>query len=270
MKRILCPIDFSEASYSATQYAGNLARKIKAGITLINVQVLGEMSLEQVVYRKDMNTQAHDSQLEELSVAVTKAFKVPCGFEVASSRMSFASVIASNSLDYDLIVIGTKASHSTFQEAFGTHAYKVAREAKVPILIVPEECSYGEIKTIVYAYDYWRTTQLPFNALLRFAKSLHSKIVILQAMEESDSKTADEELKQDQKEIKDFFGDEGVDIRFDTIHTSDIATGINNYMHFNGDVLAVYAEPRSLIQKLFHKSVIKEISNKASYPVFVF
>lgn len=271
MKRILCPIDFSEAAENAVQYAAKLAQKINAGITLINVQILAELTPEEVLYRKDMNAQGSGSRLEELSEAVIKAFKVPCGFVVETSTVSLSKVISSKALGYDLIVMGTQGTNSIAQFFFGTHTYKVIRETNVPVLLVPEECRYTEIKLIVFAFDYWRTNQVPLATLIRLARMLDSELLILEVMEESRSQKVEKELKEDQEQIKQLYDDEGITIRFDTIHISDVMPGINSYMlRSEANLLALCAIRHSLIEKIFHKSVIKNISGTASYPVFVF
>jgi len=273
MKRILCPTDFSEAAANAVQYAAQLAQKMNAGITLINVvQILADLTPEEAgVYRMELNEQDSRKQLEELSEAVIKTFKVPCGFVVETSIGSLSKVISSKALGYDLIVMGTEGTCSIAQFLFGTKTYNVIREANVPVLMVPEDCQYKEIKLIVFAFDYWRTNQLPLTKLIELARILNSEILVLEVMEESRSKKAEKELKEDQKQIRQLYDDEGVAIRFDTIYTSDLPPSVNSYMLRNqADLLALCAIRHSLIERIFHKSLIKNISGMASYPVFVF
>lgn len=272
MKRILCPTDFSEVAANAIEYAAKLAQKMNAGITLINIRKLSDLTPEeQILYKKDLDVKNFRDRLEELSDMVNKTFNVPCGFVVETSAGSLSGVIGSNALGYDLIVMGTKGTSSIGQLLFGTNTYNVIRETNVPVLLVPEGCRYQEMKLIVFAFDYWRTNQLPLSKLIELAKILQSEILILEVMEESRSQKIEKQLREDQKQIKQLYGDEKVSIRFDTIHTSDLPLSINNYMLRNqADLLALCAIRHSLIENIFHKSVIKEITGMASYPVFVF
>jgi len=272
MKRILCPTDFSEEASNAVEYAAKLAQKMNAGITLIHIRTLSDLTPEeQILYKKDLDVQRYKDRLEELSEMVSKTFKVPCGFVVETSIFSLSEVIGSNALGYNLIVMGTKGTSSIGQFLFGTNTYKVIRETNVPVLLVPEECHYKEIELILFAFDYWRTNQLPLSKLIELARTLHAEILILEVMEESRSQKVEKQLKEDQEQIKQLYADENVSIRFDTIHTSDLPSSINNYMLRNeADLLALCAIRHSLIENIFHKSVIKEISGMATYPVFVF
>lgn len=271
MKRILCPVDFSEAAQNAAEYAARIAKKMKAGITLIHVRVLADLTIEEATYKKDLNQQAVRVQLEELSEQITNSFNVPCGFLMEETAFSLSKIINSDALDYDLIIMGTHGTSSIGQFLFGTHTYKVIRESKVPVLLVPAGCTYHEIKLMVFAYDYWRTDQLPLSSLLTFARILKSRLLILEVMEESVSQKIEKELREDQIQIKKFYADEGLDIQFDTIHSAELASSINSYMlRSQADLLTLSNARHSMIEKIFHKSVIKDISGIATYPVFVF
>jgi nucleotide-binding universal stress UspA family protein len=271
MKRILCPTDFTKTADNAIVYAAKLAHTINAGITLINVQVLTELTLEQAAWGREMNIQAATTRLEELSEEVTKVFKVPCGFEVESSNFELSKVVGSRALGYDLIVMGTQGTHSLANFFWGTHTYQVIRDTFVPVLLVPEETGYSEIKHIAYAFDYKSFNQLPMGQVIKLGRSLGSEITVLQAVEGTYSHAVEEELKHIQQQVKDFYSESESIIHFETIYTDELAIGINSYMVRNKpDLLALCAVHHSFIQRMFHKSLIKTISGIASYPVFVF
>ena len=62
-----------------------------------------------------------------------------------------------------------------------------------------------------------------------------------------------------------------INFKFDSIRSSEIAPSINSYIHRNeNDVLALCTVNRNFMAELFHKSVVKIISEIANYPVFVF
>jgi nucleotide-binding universal stress UspA family protein len=271
MKKILCPTDFTKTADNAIVYAAKLARKINAGVTLINVQVLAELTMEQAVWGREMNVQAATSRLEELSEEVTRVFKIPCGFEAESSNLSLSKIISTRALGYDLIVMGTQGTHTLSNFFWGTHTYRVIRDTHIPVLLVPEECVYSEIKQITYAFDYKSFDQLPMAQIIKLSRSLGSEITVLQVIEEPYSQQVEAKLKQIQEQVKQFYPESEAMIRFDTIHADELATGINSYMLRNmPDLLALCAVHHSFIQRLFHKSVIKTISGIATYPVFVF
>lgn len=85
-----------------------------------------------------------------------------------------------------------------------------------------------------------------------------------------DSKEAEDDLKELQFIIHNFYGD-AVHFTYDTIRSSDVAQSINSYiLRQQPDILALCSVHRNFVERLFHKSVIKNISAISSYPVFVF
>lgn len=271
MKKILCPTDFSDAAGNAVQYAAKLAQKLEAKLTLINVQVLAELTLEQAAWGEDMNFQAATSRLSELSEEVSKVFKITCDFEVETAAAGITNMLNARAKNYDLIVMGTQGTHSLSELFFGTHTYQVIRKTAIPVLLVPETCDYSEIKKITFAFDYLHAQQLPLVQLAKFARKLESELNVLQIVEESYTYAREQKLKEIQQSIKSLYAEKELAILFNTIYTTDLASGINGFVLQNQpDLLALCAVHHSFIEKIFHKSVIKTIAGIASYPVFVF
>lgn len=273
MKKILCPTDFTDTADNAIVYAAKLAKKINAGLTLINVQVLSELTVEQAVWGKDMNVQAAQARLESQSEEVTKVFKIPCGFDVETATLSLSHVISNRALAYDLIVMGTEGTSTISQFFTGTHTYNVIRETQVPVLLVPTEAGYSEIKEIVFAFDYLHFKQLPLVQLMKFHHAVDSKLTILQVMKTPYEREAEVALEEIQNQVKQFYPEEEDAICFDTIYTEadELASSIHSYMiRNNADLLALCSIHHKFSEKIFHKSVIKTITGIASYPVFVF
>ena len=89
-------------------------------------------------------------------------------------------------------------------------------------------------------------------------------------MEEARSEFAEEELKELQTIFRNFYADDVI-LKFDTIHGADTAQSINSYISkVDPDLMAVCSIHMNSIQRLFHKSVIKNIAATSSCPVFIF
>ena len=89
-------------------------------------------------------------------------------------------------------------------------------------------------------------------------------------MEEGYSKEAEDDLKELQFIIRTIYGDD-VTFKYDTIRSSNVVESINSYiLRQQPDALALCSVHRNILEKLFHKSVIKNITSVSSYPLFVF
>lgn len=266
MKKILCPTDFSDAAQNGIAYAAKLAKVINAELTLFHVQSLIEIAPAESGEDLESLTQQLESQCDEIA----RTFKIPCDAIVESTFKKLSTVIHDISPQYDLVVMGSNGADTLYQFFTGSHAYNAAVKSKSPVLIVPRDYIFSEIKNIVYSFDYLSERHLPHKDLIEFATALKSELTILQVMEEAKSEGVDEDLKELQTIIKNIYSGD-VPLKFASLRSSDIARSINSYIFKEQpDVLAVCSVHMNIVQRLFHTSVIKNLSTTSDIPVFVF
>ncbi|MEO5603715.1 MAG: universal stress protein [Cyclobacteriaceae bacterium] len=270
MKKILCPTDFSESAKNAIAYAAKLAQVTNCSLYLLHVQSVFDITPVELVLGKNLSLEAASESLERDSLEISRAFKIRCYAEVEESSHKLSAVIKERSKTFDLIVMGSNGPDDLYQFFGGSNTYNAIVKADVPVLLIPEGYEYSEIKSIIYAFDYFRERDLPLNHLLPFIKVLKCDLKVLQVMEESYSSEAESDLHDVQRIIKDFFA-EDLTITYDTIRAGDIPQSINSYTLGNQpDVLALCSGHRSFLGNLFHKSVTRHITAICNYPVFIF
>lgn len=269
MKRILCPTDFSSTADNAVVFAAKLAKKLDATLHLFNAQILGDLTPESALLGVDLNVSAAEAQLEQRCLEISKVFKISCYGEVGSSAGSLINELGRESSVHDLVVMGTNGEDDLFQKVFGSNTYRLINKRVVPVLVVPENCGYGDIENIVYAFDYWRENNLALAQIVSFAEKLGSSLTILQVMEKSYSHKADEEIRSLQKMIMEVYGDR-VAMDFQVVHNDDISEGIDNFFsQSEGDLLALCSQNYGFLGKTLHSSVIKALSKRVDYPLMV-
>lgn len=166
--------------------------------------------------------------------------------------------------------MGSDGPDDLYQFFGGSNTYNAITKSDVPVLVIPAGHVYTEIKKIVYAFDYLRERNLPLTRLVPWIKALKCELTVLQVMEEAYSKEAEDDLKELQFIIRNLYGDD-LSYTYDTIRSSDIAQSINSYILRNQpDALALCSVHRTLAERIFHKSIIRNISTVCNYPVFVF
>jgi len=268
MIKILCPTDFSDTADNAIAYAAALAKKMGAELTLFNVQSIMSLPVMEIIKGKFLATEPIVEKLETQCYQVMDMFKITCLAEVQPENGLLVDIIAKRSNDFDLLIMGTNGADGYNDFFFGSHSYQVAIESLIPVLLIPSTCRYKEIATMVYAYDYEREQQLPMVQLGKWAKLVKSKITVLKVKshysreEEVNSKEVEERVV-DSKDLP--------DVKFDIVYEDDAFTGVHNYFVKNEyDALSVCSSQHSFIARIFHKSLIKELSSGASYPLFIF
>lgn len=270
MKKILCPTDFSDAAHGAIAYAAKLAQSTGCTLTLLHVKSIFDFSLVEMTPSNQVSTLEVTARLEEQSRQISKTFKISCDAEVVSKLSKLSSVINDVAKEYDLIVMGSNGADDLYQFFGGSNTYNAIAKSDTPLLLVPEGYTYSEIKTMVYAYDYLRERNLQLKRLVPFVNAVKCKLTILQVMEEAYSRDAEDDLKELQFIIRNFYGG-NLNYEYETIRSAEIAQSINSYILRNqSDALALCSVHRNLIESIFHKSVIKNISAVCNYPVYVF
>lgn len=166
--------------------------------------------------------------------------------------------------------MGSNGPDDLYQFFSGSNTYNAIAKSETIVLLVPAGYLYSKINKIVYAFDYLKERTLPLSHLVPIVNALKCDLTVLQVVEESYSKEAADDLKELQVIIKNLYGDD-LTYSYDTIRSSDITQSINNYiLEKQPDALALCSVHRNLMERIFHRSIIENISAICNYPVFVF
>ncbi len=142
IERILCPVDFSEPSVHALEYAVELGRQWNAEVELLHVLqpvVYGVGSsgtftaLEAQVWNEV--TQAADQQLKDLAEKVRQRH-ARTESHLATGVPFVEIVQRARAREVDLIVMGTHGRTGVAHALIGSCAERVVRKAPCPVLTV--------------------------------------------------------------------------------------------------------------------------------------
>ena len=141
IRTLLVPVDFSEGSSTATQYAANLAKQIGAKLELLNVYGLpmvtspdGSFMVTPEIVTK-LSADAQDTvdkiaaELRAQGVDVETRITEGAPHEEITRRAFDGG--------FDLIVMGTHGRTGLRHFLIGSTAEKTVRTSKVPVLTVP-------------------------------------------------------------------------------------------------------------------------------------
>jgi universal stress protein A len=143
IKQVLVPVDFSECSKKALQYAVVLAREHKAAITLLYVEpttsyALGEYGgINYAALEGDLRANA-DRDLATLVVDEVRGV-VPADTITRSGAPPEAIIDVAKKLPADIIVIATHGRTGLKHVLLGSVAEHVVRKAPCPVLVVREQ-----------------------------------------------------------------------------------------------------------------------------------
>jgi nucleotide-binding universal stress UspA family protein len=196
IKRILCPVDFSEFSQHALARAIAIANARGAGVTAVHIVPLPSPVLpEYVEFMPPMPTRLEPADRQRLAhaldlfVARHGAKTVAIDTEVVEAPTVHGEILAqAGRLHADLIVMGTHG-RSGFQRLFlGSVAEKVLRSAKEPVLTVgmPKPDHQGTTTAftrIVCAIDFSECSLAAFRYALSLAEGTPAHVTALNVLD---------------------------------------------------------------------------------------
>lgn len=196
IRRILCPVDFSEYSRQALDYAVAIARWYEARITVLHVRASSMPVLmtgpfigtevfgaEPLTDRERTDLRCHLSAFVASDVAAGAPIDVAVdqGYGVSACIVSQAKV-----LDADLIAIGTHGRSGLDRALIGSVAEKVLRKAPCPVLTVPpspHEAVPAALERIVCAVDFSKRSATELEYAVSMAERADARLTVLHVID---------------------------------------------------------------------------------------
>lgn len=275
MKKLLCPIDFSEVSLNALEFAVAIGEKEHSNLTLLNIftpsdfnKILGS---DHVSEEYDQLIEMAEKKLSAISKEILKISKKK-GLSSCESKLKSGKIVdvlaeLADEGKYDLIVIGT-TGHSAYERKYlGGKAQKIIQHTHCSILCVPENHNFHGINKIVYATDYQEEDKLAIQQLVAMAKVLDSDVEILHVSHHDD--TIDKAMYEEFKgELMSFMNYNK--ISFNRLVFKHVAAGLDEYMkEVDADLLVLLNKKLNFLKSLFHKSLTLHLEKFTDYPLMI-
>lgn len=268
-KKIICPVDFTPVSNNSLAYAAQLAKKLQAGLHLLNVKTLVNTGPVPAGVMVEADAQIAGELMKATRDTIMKTHQVECTSEVDVTRESMEQAIVAAAGEDGLVVMGTDGADSLFQYFFGTNTYHVIKNAKCPVVVVPDNAVFEPVGEIVFAWDYSMKNIDSFSVMKAIADALGAKITLLHISK--DNTEISNQLFDVFREqvIREMGGDAGF-VRFERIFSGDITNSIAAYMNQSkAQMLALTHYDHGWMHNLFRQSVVKNLTTNAAFPTII-
>lgn len=287
VRRILVPVDYSEASEKAVGFTLDLADTLKAEIKLLHVYFNPVLDVAPFdtshTYQINLSNYLHEieqnarKQMASIVVDLRKKAagtknKVKISFALANGLAADEILSLSHKYHPGLIVMGSRGMGKQSEGLLGSVTAKVVAKSAVPVIAIPESSKslrIDKVKNVLYATDFDNYDQVALSRLINlmhpFSATLHLVHVSI-GVKKSWDKIKMDSLK---KFIHDEF--EKFPVKFKIMISDDVVNGLESYMRENTiDVIALTNHARGLINSFFTPSVTKMIMQRINKPLFVF
>lgn len=280
MKKILCPVDFSENSLNAIEFAVRIGEAHQAELTLLHVfteKEFGEALSKGLLakrYRRteiDNLVQYAEELLQSLTHEVNHMSKgrglVHCYYHFSYGSLEKYITRYAQEQAYSLIVMGTGGIKDVFEEYAGSHAIKTVERTPCPVLCIPEKVTYAPFAEVVYATNYQEEDDQALQQLVEVIKPFNGAIKALHVYA-AESNIEEAMYRDFATQAKAHISYEN--ITFSHLKFRDPAHGIDRYaIDQKANLVALYGKKRSLFEKIFLEGTTKNVAYMATYPVLV-
>jgi nucleotide-binding universal stress UspA family protein len=195
IRRILCPIDFSDFSRRALDYAVPIAKWYESTITLFHVCAVvpvaayapGTGVLPSVALTPD-DREAVLASMKRFAEGETGT-SIPIDFELAEGPTAAEILAKAEAMSADLLVIGTHGRSGFERLVLGSVTEKVLRKASCPVLTVPKAAPDVVpvpsvlFRRIVCAIDFSDCSMHALNYAISLAQEADASLTVVHAIE---------------------------------------------------------------------------------------
>ncbi len=275
MKNILCPVDFSEVSLNAIEFATRLAIAHHCNLILLNV--FTENDFNQILETEHINKEYNEklelavSKLKLIAKKINETEKksglLKCDYLLKSGKLSdsILEVVEENKID--LIVMGSTGITSLEEKYIGSQTLDLIENAPCSVFVVPEGISFAKIKKIVYATDYQEEDKIAIQQVISLATVLKAFVEVLHVShaETEINKALYQEFVD---EIKTFTHYDKLSFHRQVF--SKTTTGLKEFMHEEqADLLVLLSKKRNFFENIFHHSITKDLYEFSDFPFMV-
>ncbi|MDX2359687.1 MAG: universal stress protein [Crocinitomicaceae bacterium] len=267
MKSILLTTDFSDNARNALDYAIGVFG-IDANYTLLNTFVEPSSTTSVMVSIIEFLQKESKEGLLKQKGALEEAFP-GLNLSLQSQYGDLAVVInkMSDAAHFDYAVIGTKGASAVENFFIGSNTLNVVKTVKMALLVIPENSKYTGLNKIALAADFQPTDESELMKPLTYlAKAKDSELLIVNVRSGEGGANYDEAMEG--FELHNVL--EGVQHSFYSKEHDDVVAGIEEFVkEEKADVLAMIARKHTFFERLFNKSITKQISMLADIPLLI-
>ncbi len=256
--KVIVPVDFSETSSNAAEYAAGL--------------IAGFDDVKMILYH--LSAKADDAakapaQLDELCEKLTAAYKIDIESRcvLGHDLISHLEILV-KSERADLVVMGITSHSELVQKFVSSNTLKMAETKACPVLIVQESAKYTGIKNVMLATDLQNTYYTtPAESIKKFLATFSPALHIVNV--NSDHYIAlTEQYEREKKALQGLFSEFNPEFYF--LRFFDVEDGLHLFaQEKNIDLIISIQRDHSMMHRLFRPSTTKNISYQGNVPVLV-
>lgn len=275
MKTLLVSTDFSSTGNNAVKFAAHFAKAMKSNLIVFHAVHLPlfNPTISKAEFLR-LEKKAEAEQHARLDKLVSKIYRD----QGLSRSRSEVSVVAMNSVfamdailsaarksKADMIIVGTHGA--TGLKVLGSITSELIFNAEAPVLAIPPRVRYKKIERMVYATDLTNLVK-ELRCIVPMAERMKAVIELLNLNSDRDGTKPIVDIKILQKEVK----YRKIEIVVQKVKLrSSFVRQVQHYLkNRRPQILALFPETRTLVDKLFIRSKTEALVYEVKVPLLTF
>lgn len=288
VRRILVPVDFSEHSVNACNFAIGMAHKLKAEIKLIYVyfdpMINTESYLETYPFQFSLDTIATNleseakEQMERLKSKIIKNIEkekfanIKVSYVLEKGAPDETIIEFSKKYDPGVIIMGVPEREEQSKAYFGSVASRVIKKSACPVLVIPYKSVFlgvNYMNKVVYATDFDESDFKAIRMLINLVKPFDIKIHCVHIVSDNQGPFNTSKMEKIRAYLKQEYSE--FNITCSLIESTDVLQGLEDYIDDRDiDIIALTKHKRGLFDRIFNPSMTQKMLFQTNIPLLVF
>ncbi len=258
MNTVIVPVDFSETSIHAAKYAAKLLTG-HYGVTMVLYHSYGKTSEAEKANENLENLKAElmKDNIVKMEVLTFEEDDFVDGLEKTARHRRA-----------DLVIMGITGRSALAQVFFGSNTLKMAERKVCPVLIVPPNAEFKQLKNVMLTSDFKNSLDSTPSALIKGFLDVFNPQLHVVNVDKDHYISLTEDYEKEKQELKQMFAAYNPEFYFMRLY--DIDEAINLFADSrNIDLIIAIQKNHSFIEKLLKGSLTKNITYHSKLPILV-
>ncbi|MBV9963554.1 MAG: universal stress protein [Parafilimonas sp.] len=255
MNTVIIPVDFSETSLHAAEFGAKWL-SLASGVEIILYHVCD----------KDDSYDNRMEALQKLKDELTQNRKLNISLLAETGDFITELEKLARHRQADLIIMGITNRSALMQVFVGSNALKMAENKFCPVIIVPLNAVYNEIKNVLVATDLKNTSSTTPSAPIKKVLSTFGANLHIVNVNSEHYIALTEELADEQQKLKEMFSEFNPEFYF--LRLYDVDEAIEQFSKDkNIDLIITIQKEHSVMHRLFKAGHLKKLALESNVPV---
>lgn len=286
MKKLVVPVDFSENTECACNYAIHLAEKEETEIMLYHAYMYPIASADMTDDVVDSSTLITPEIMDSIEKAAKTGLKrlkdkldkiledegiknIHLKTKATNGMAEYEILDICDTYHPDMVIMSSSGRGHKSDKILGSIALKIMEHAPIPVLSIPENIEYAKIRNVLYITDFDESDISAVENLVEILKPFKVNIHCLH-VEHSNKDLIDNMLMDYLKEHFEEEFKKGT-MFFEVVQDKDVLKAVEEYIKDKEiNLVALLHHKRGLLSKLFHPSMTKKVFYHTALPLLTF